>query len=153
MSDKKPAEKKPLPPLRPMARRRPERVMAASFVLMLGIAGYQFYTEGYGVLIGSAHEQQEGESKLVRLSCTYFTGTEKVITHVMRLVSDEKSKASCSFFNKLPKVKNDPYEIIPGEKTIPMGPPKVELKGQAPDAPASPPSEAAPATPAETPKP
>ena len=131
--------------------------MLASFVLMLGIAGYQFYSEGYGVLIGSMREQPEGESKLVRLSCTYFTGTEKVITHVMRLVSDDKSKASCSFFNKLPKLKNDPYEIIPGEKTIPMGPrdnvPKIELKGEAPEgetpaAPKTEPPAAAPANPA-----
>ncbi|MBX7199436.1 MAG: hypothetical protein K1X51_08645 [Rhodospirillaceae bacterium] len=107
-----------------MARRRPERVMLASFILMLGIAAYQFNTEGYGVLIGSDRAQPEGESKLVRLSCTYFTGTEKVITHVMRAGSDDKSKAGCGFFTKLPKVKNDPYEIIPGEKSIPIGPAK-----------------------------
>jgi hypothetical protein len=133
MSETKPKEKKAPAPLRPMPRRRPERVMLASFILMLGIAGYQFYSEGYGILIGSTREQPEGDSKLVRLSCTYFTGAEKVITHVMRLQTDDKSKASCSFFNKLPKVKNDPYEIIPGEKSIPLGPPKVELKGGAPE--------------------
>lgn len=126
MSDKK-SEKKPAakPPL-PMARRRPERVVLASLILMLGIAAYQFKTEGYAVLIGSDREEPAGESKLVRLSCTYFTGTEKVITHVMRAGSDDRSKAGCGFFTKLPKVKNDPYEIIPGERSIPVGPPKSE---------------------------
>lgn len=118
-SEKKPAAKKP--PL-PMARRRPERVVLASVILMLGIAAYQFKTEGYAVLIGSAREEPAVESKLVRLSCTYFTGTEKVITHVMRAGSDDKSRAGCGFFTKIPKVKNDPYEIIPGEKSIPVGP-------------------------------
>jgi hypothetical protein len=134
MSDKKPAEKRP--PL-PMARRRPERVMLAAFILMLGIAAYQFNTEGYGVLIGSDREEPQGEAKLVRLSCTYFTGTEKFIAHVMRAATDARSKAGCGFFTKLPKIKNDPYEIIPGERTIPIGPS------------ASPP----PVPPAEAPKP
>lgn len=127
-----------------MARRRPERVMLASFILMLGVAAYQFNTEGYGVLIGSDRAQSEGESKLVRLSCTYFTGTEKVITHVMRAAADDKSKAGCGFFTKLPKMKNDPYEIVPGERSIPIGP----AKGDTPQSPPLAPS-AAP----EAPKP
>ncbi len=114
--------------------------MLASLILMLGIAAYQFKTEGYAFLIGSAREEPAGESKLVRLSCTYFTGTDKVITHVMRAESDEKTKAGCGFFTKLPKIKNDPYEIIPGEKTIPIGPPKSETPPPEPPA-------------AETPKP
>ncbi len=139
MSEKKPADKKP--PL-PRARRRPERVMLASFILMLGIAAYQFNAEGYGVLIGSGREEPAGEAKLMRLSCTYFTGTEKFITHVMRPASDGRGNAKCGFFTKLPKVKNDPYEIIPGERSIPIGPPKS----------APPPVPSAEPPPAEAPK-
>ena len=151
MSDKKPADKKPLPPLS-RARRRPERALLAAFILMLGIAAYQFNTEGYGVLIGSAQESSEGSSKMVRLSCTYFTGTEKFISHVMRVASDARAGAKCGFFTKLPKVKEEnPYEItIPGGKTIPFGP----QKGEAPPAPPSgalpkdtPPTDAPPAEP------
>lgn len=141
MSEKKPAAKKP--PL-PMARRRPERVMLASFILMLGIIGYQFVTEGYAVLIGSDREAPAGDAKLVRLSCIYFTGTEKVISHVMRAASDDRTKAGCAFFTKLPKMKDDPYEIIPGERTIPIGP-----KAEPPPVPAAVP----PAPAAEPPKP
>ena len=147
-------EKKPLPPL-PMARRRPERVMLAAFILMLGIAGYQFYSEGYGVRIGSAEEPSTGESKMVRLSCTYFTGTTKIITHVMRAPSDSRGNASCGFLTKLPKIKpEDPYEItIPGARTIPFGPQKGDIPPGPPiDVPTGPASGATP-PPAPSPEP
>ena len=98
-------EKKPpiTPPYVPMARRRPERVMLAAFILMLGIAGYQFYMEGYAVLIGSAEESGGDDAKMVRQRCTYFTGAEKVITHIFRAASDSRGKGKCAFLTKLNK--------------------------------------------------
>ncbi len=139
MNDQKPSEKKPLPAMS-RARRRPERAMAAAFILMLGVAAYQFNSEGYGFLIGSAEETSDGSSKMMRLSCTYFTGTDKFISHVMRAASDTRFGGKCGFFTKLPKLKQEnPYEItIPGERVIPIGPQKSE-------APPAPPSDAPPA--------
>jgi hypothetical protein len=148
MSEKTPP-KKPLPYVRP--RRRPERVMLAAFVLMLGIASYQFYTEGYAVLIGSAEESGGDDGKMVRQRCTYFTGLDKVITHMFRAASDSRGKGKCAFLTKLNKPAQDnPYEItIPGARTIPFG----QQKMPAPDGPAVPPAVPEAAPPAAEPKP
>jgi hypothetical protein len=134
--------KKSLPYV-PRARRRPERVMLAAFVLMLGIAAYQFYTEGYAVLIGSAEESGGDDGKMVRQRCTYFTGADKVITHMFRAASDSRGKGKCAFLTKLNKPAQDnPYEItIPGAKTIPFG----EQKAPAPTGPPAAPEAATPA--------
>ncbi|MHB1205883.1 MAG: hypothetical protein ACYCZX_09965 [Rhodospirillaceae bacterium] len=150
MTEKTPPTK-PYPPYIPMSRRRPERVMLAAFILMLGIAGYQFYTEGYAVLIGSAQESGGEDGKMVRQRCTYFTGTEKFITHMFRAASDSRGKSSCAFLTKLPKpAQENPYEItIPGVRTIPFG----EQKMPAPKVPATPVPEVPAAPPAAEPKP
>ena len=92
MSEKK-TPAKPVPYVA-LSRRRPERAMLAAFILMLGVAAYQFYTEGYAVLIGSAEESGGDDGKMVRQRCTYFTGTDKVITHMFRpAATDAKSKS------------------------------------------------------------
>jgi hypothetical protein len=107
----------------------------------LGVAAYQFHTEGYAVLIGSAEESGGEDGKMVRQRCSYFTGTEKVITHMFRAASDSRGKAKCAFLTKLNKAPQDnPYEItIPAARTIPTGPP---VPAPAPDAP--PPAEPKP---------
>jgi len=76
-------------------------VFAVLAVAILGVAGLQ--NAGYAVLIatGAAGDVKNG---MVQVSCTYFTGTEKVISHVTRSASNAGGSGRCAIITRLPKL-------------------------------------------------
>lgn len=108
-------------------------VLLAGVVGIVGLRG-----EGWALLIGSetppAPATTAEPQKLVRVDCTYFTGTERVISHVWRTA--EESKKGCPLVNKIGKA----GPMMPGPSDV--GAPDIVIP--LPSAPA-----AAPAVPAQ----
>ncbi len=69
------------------------------------IGGIGLHSAGYAVLIASgsegAAESGPTANGMARLRCIYFTGTEKVITHILRKAEDGAPRAACPLTRKL----------------------------------------------------
>ena len=120
------------PPLR--HRRRGPRALAFSLIFFAIMTVYSLYTNGYGVLIGS-HGETVQDGKMVLKRCSYFTGKETVINHVMRTASDKCGAPGCELVKK---VYVDPSQMQQQQPKAPAGP-VIEIKPDA--APAPPPAE------------
>ena len=76
------------------------KVVAA--VLALAIIGiYALHEAGYALLIEGGGSAAELNNGMVRLRCTYFTGTEKVITHISRSAQGGAGAIRCPLTTKL----------------------------------------------------
>ncbi len=70
------------------------------FIMMAIIGIVEAHISGYAVLIGST--QIEGATAELKVrSCTYFTGSEKVITHISESVRSPATKSRCSLIYKV----------------------------------------------------
>ena len=85
--------------------RRPRRksTMAVLFLVLLGLVLVQLHDQGYAVLIGIKGPDSDPQTGMARLSCTYFTGTGRVINHVFSR-PDASKRARCALTTKLPEI-------------------------------------------------
>ena len=103
-------------------------VLLAVLIVLMG--GYSAYQNGYAVLVGGVLSPETTSGTMASLTCTYFTGTEKVISHVMRPSSDSGRSSYCPVFTKLPKpgpFADDmniplPHQPLPGPEAAPAVP-------------------------------
>ena len=113
-------------------------IIAALLAGLVGIVAAR--NDGYAVLIGSQTPPPAADVKnLTRLDCTYFTGTERVISHVWR--KTEEAKDGCPWVNKVGKA----APMVPGPNDV--GAPDIVIP--LPSAPLAAPSAPAPAVPAQ----
>ena len=131
------------PPRPPLARhrRRGPRALAFSLIFLVIMSVFSLYTNGYGVLTGS-YEETTQDGKMVLKRCSYFTGKETVIQHVMRAAADKRGSPSCQLVKK---VYMDPTQPQEQQPQMPAGP-IIEIK---PDSAPAPAPSAAPPPPAE----
>src|SRR5579859_4972265 len=88
-----PVAKPPRPPLARHRRRGP-RALAFSLIFLVIMSVFSLYSNGYGVLTGT-HEETTADGKMVLKRCSYFTGKETVINHVMRAATDKRGSPRC----------------------------------------------------------
>lgn len=74
-------------------------LLAAAVIAFAG-----FRDAGYALLIAGGGVAGEASNGMVRLRCTYFTGSEKVITHIVRKSDDAGGVRSCPLVRKLAPV-------------------------------------------------
>jgi hypothetical protein len=125
-----PPAKPPSPPRLPPRRTRGPRSLVLSLILLVVMSIYSLYANGYGVLTGS-HAETTADNKMTIRRCTYFTGRETVINHIMRAASDPRGKASCPLVMKV--YLDQPQPAQPAQPA-----PSIEIAPQ----PASPPPKA-----------
>jgi hypothetical protein len=109
--------------------------MSLIFLVIMGV--YSLYANGYGVLVG-AHEEPTQDGKMVLKRCSYFTGRETVISHIMRAANDKRGKPSCELVKKVyldqtqpqqPQLQRIPeIELKPGSAPEPKAPAEPEPK-------------------------
>jgi len=127
--------KSPRAPL-PRHRRRGPRALAFSLIFLVIMSVFSLYTNGYGVLTGSREETTQ-DGKMILKRCSYFTGKETVINHVMRPASDTRGAPRCELVKK---VRMDPAQMQ--QQMQPQNPgPVIEIKPDSAPTPAPPPAE------------
>ena len=88
--------------VKPRSRVVRKLVFALIAMSVLGIASLQ--NAGYALLIWGWGPSGEEKNGMVQLNCTYFTGTEKVINHIARVVTDADRPSHCPIVKRLPKL-------------------------------------------------
>lgn len=79
------------------------RKMALTLVLAAVLALVGLHDAGYAILIGGGGAGETAKNGMAQLSCTYFTGTERVINHILRPTADTARAAHCPLMAKLDK--------------------------------------------------
>jgi hypothetical protein len=131
-------------------RSRRMRRMIIRKVVLLGLVvvvmgGISAYQAGYAVLVGGFMSAETTSNGIASLTCTYFNGSEKVISHVMRPVSNAQRSTHCPWAMKLPRLgpSSDmgiplPRQPLPApdaaESTVPSVPAPAPEATPAPDA-------------------
>ena len=111
-------------------RRMIVRKVVLLLVLVIVMGGYSAHQAGYAILIGGAISGETTSGGMAHLNCTYFTGTEKVISHIMRPVGDSGRPTHCPLATKLPKrgpLSDDmsiplPRQPLPSQDAVPQTP-------------------------------
>jgi hypothetical protein len=124
---------------------RGPRALVLSLILLIVMTVYSLYTNGYGVLTGS-HDETIADSKMTIRRCSYWTGRETVITHIMRATTDPRGKASCQLVTKVYLDQQQMRQMQPTQSSQPT----IEIKPEQP-APSTSPAPAAPTQPAAPP--
>ncbi len=70
-------------------------------VLVLLLGAVSAHDAGYAVLIGGATTGETTQGGMAHLNCTYFTGTEKVINHMIRPAADAARATRCPLVTRL----------------------------------------------------
>ena len=76
-------------------RRWTIRRVAIIAVLAMVLGAVGLHDAGYALLIGGATTGETTQGAMAHLNCTYFTGTEKVINHIMRPAVDAGRATRC----------------------------------------------------------
>lgn len=76
-------------------------IILAVLAMVLGAVG--LHDAGFALLIGGATTGETTQGAMAHLNCTYFTGTEKVINHIMRPAGDAGRATRCPLVTKLAK--------------------------------------------------
>jgi hypothetical protein len=127
-------------PLPPPRRIRGPRALLISLIFFVVMTIFGLYNAGYGVLT-STHEETSADAKMVLKRCSYFTGRETVINHVMRPAGDPRGKPSCDLVSKVTGVRSSlgtnmpmqaPSEKQPAGPIIELAPPASAPSDQPP---------------------
>ena len=124
MTDKKPRTPEEIAQLDARLRASSSRKIVIVVLLGAVVGVVAMRNEGYALLIESATPPAPTPTDvkyLVRMDCTYFTGTERVITHVWRKA--EESKSGCPWVNKVGRgglIMPGPGDVGAPDIVIPM---------------------------------